>query len=181
MLCGTDEVARQACVGSILPQFSPQMGLQPHSSVSAGGDGEGHEPPFVVRMSETLPPPIVEQLTRPGSVEAAVAAMKLFIEKGDKEKFQNAVAIYCIGACDRKERVETVLGALCCLAADVEGPRTDGLQMRPTEMHSLIFAGIMRAFYGNAAVDRATGARAQRKADAPQHVVNRSWPKPPAE
>ena len=118
---------------------------------------------------------------QPDSVEAAVAAMKLFIEKADKEKFQNAVAIYCTGACERKEEVETVLGALCRLAADIEGPKTDTLELRPSEMHSLIFAGIMRAFYGNAAVDRATGARGQRKADAPQHVLSGTWPRPPAE
>ena len=132
-------------------------------------------------MSATLPQPIVEQLTQPDSVDTAVAAMKLFIEKGDKEKFQNAVAIYCTAACERKEGVETVLAALCHLAADIEGPRPEGLQLQPSEMHGLIFSGILRAFYGNAAVDRATGARAQRKADAPQHVTSGTWPRPPVE
>ena len=162
-------------------QFSPQMSVNRTLRFPQEATGKATSPPFVLRMPETIPPPIVEQLTRPESVEAAVAAMKLFIEKGDKESFQKAVAIYCTGACERRERVETVLGSLCRLAADIEGPGTDALQLQPSEMHGLIFRGILQAFYGNAAVDRATGARAQRKADAPQHVRSGTWPKPPAE
>lgn len=131
-------------------------------------------------MTATIPPVLHQQLKRPDSIEEAVEAMKLFIEKGDKETFQRAVAIYCTGACERKEEVETVLGALCRLAADLERPTDKDSLMHPTEMHSLIFAGILRAFYGDAAIDRAAGASAQRKADAPQHVQSGTWPKRPA-
>jgi hypothetical protein len=53
--------------------------------------------------------------------------------------------------------------------------------MRPTRMHQLIFSGILRAFYGDVAVDRAVGAASQRKADAPQHSKSGTWPRPPVE
>jgi hypothetical protein len=109
--------------------------------------------------------------------------MKSFVVKGDRETFQAAVAIYCAGACERGDEVQTVLGALCQLATDLEDatPKAVGVMPRPSEMHSLIFSGILRAFYGDAAVDRGTGARAQRKADAPQHIKSGTWPKRPVE
>jgi hypothetical protein len=134
-------------------------------------------------MTASIHPTIQLQLTQPESVEVAVAAMKSFIAKGDRETFQAAVAIYCVGACERGDAVETVLGALCQLATDLEGPRSqdETLLSRPTEMHSLIFSGILRAFYGDPAVDRGTGARAQRKADASQHAKNGTWPNRPVD
>ena len=133
---------------------------------------------FECFMSSAIPPAIQKQLTRPESTEAAIHAMKLFIEKGEKETFQYAVASYCAGACERGDKVETVLGALCRLALDLEGPRVrlEGVLAPRSELHSLIFAGILRAFYGDAAVDRAVGASAQRRADAPQHVESGTWP-----
>jgi hypothetical protein len=134
------------------------------------------------QMSSSIPPTIQRELTQPESAERAVAAMKLFIEKGDTETFKHAVAIYCTGACERKEEVQTVLGALCRLAADLEGPRPAEAALRaPSEIHSLIFAGILRAFYGDAAVDRSDGASAQRKADAQQHVKSGTWPNRPTD
>lgn len=134
-------------------------------------------------MPASLPPTVHRQLTQPESVEAAVAAMQSFIENGDRETFQVAVAVYCVGACERGDEVQTVLGALCRLAVDLEGPRArdEDVLARPTEMHSLIFSGIMRAFYGDLAVDRQRGASAQRKADAPQHIKSGTWPKPPVD
>jgi|SRR4051812_6885308 hypothetical protein len=134
-------------------------------------------------MSTAIPPTIYQRLTQRESVEAAVGAMKLFLLKGDREAFQQAVAIYCTAACDRGDQVQTVLGALCRLAEDLESqrPGEEVILVRPSEMHSLIFAGILRAFYGNAAVDRAAGASSQRRADAPQHVRGGTWPRRPAE
>ena len=129
-------------------------------------------------MSAAIPPAIQKQLTRPESTEAAIDAMKLFIAKGEKDTFQYAVATYCAGACDRGDEVETVLGALCRLALDLEGPRVrlEGVLAPRSELHSLIFGGILRAFYGDAVVDREVGASAQRKADASQHVQSGTWP-----
>lgn len=134
-------------------------------------------------MTASIHPTIHRQLTQPETVEAAVAAMKSFVAKGDRETFQAAVAIYCAGACERGDEVQTVLGALCQLATDLEGPtpKAESVQTRPTEMHGLIFSGILRAFYGDPAVDRGTGARAQRKADAPQHVKSGTWPNRPVD
>lgn len=134
-------------------------------------------------MSSAIPPTIHQRLTQPESVEAAIDAMKQFLVEGDRETFQHAVAAYCAGACDRGDEVQTVLGALCRLAEELEGqsPGAEDVLLRPSEMHSLIFAGILRAFYGNAAVDRAAGARSQRRADAPQHVKGGTWPNRPAE
>lgn len=134
-------------------------------------------------MTASLPPTIHRQLAQPESVEAAVAAMELFIKKGDRETFQVAVAVYCVAACERGDEVQTVLGALCRVAADLEGPRgrDEDVLARPSEMHSLIFSGIMRAFYGDLAVDRQRGASAQRKADALQHTKNGTWPNRPVD
>jgi hypothetical protein len=131
-------------------------------------------------VTPTIPPTIHQLLTQPESVDAAVDAMKLFIAEGDPEAFQHAIAIYCAGACERGDECHLVLGALCRLAADLEGLPDEGVFLKPSAMHSLIFTGILRAFYGDRAVDLGAGARAQRKADAPQHVHNGTWPKPPA-
>ena len=129
-------------------------------------------------VASSISPTIRRKLTRPDSVEAAVDAMKLFIAQGDRETFQHAVSIYCTAARKRAEQIETVVSALCRLATDIEGPRgdEDALQ-HPTEMHGLIFEGILRAFYGDVAVERASGASAQRKADASQHGKTGTWPK----
>ena len=134
-------------------------------------------------MSTALPPTIHQRLTQPENVEAAVDAMKSFLLKNDRETFQHAVAAYCVGACERGDEVQTVLGALCRLAEELEGQssRQEDLLFQPSEMHSLIFRGILRAFYGNAAVDRAAGASSQRRADAPQHVKGGTWPSRPAD
>lgn len=134
-------------------------------------------------MSTAIPPSIDQRLTRPESVEAAIDAMKLFLLKGDREAFQQAVAIYCVGARESGDQVQTVLGALCRVAEDMESQSPSGgnILLRPSEMHSLIFAGILRAFFGNAAVDRAAGASSQRRADAPQHVRGGTWPSRPVE
>ena len=106
--------------------------------------------------------------------------MKLFIAQGDRESFQHAVSIYCTAARGRAEQIETVVSALCRLATDIEGPRPEeDVLQGPTDMHGLIFEGILRAFYGDVAVDRASGASAQRKADATQHGMSGTWPKRP--
>ena len=100
---------------------------------------------------------------------------------GDQARLYRAT-IRDSGACERGDEVQTVLCALCCLASDLEGPGSDGdVLPHPTVLHSLIFAGILRAFYGDAVVDRAAGARAQRKADAPQHVHSGTWPRRPVD
>lgn len=130
-------------------------------------------------MTVTIPSAIHRQLTQPDSIEAAAAAMTLFLAHGDRHAFQDAVAIYCTAARERTEEVETVIATLCCVGADLEGPnsRDQELLLRPSEMHQLILGGILRAFYGDAAVDRAAGASAQRKADAPQHAKGGTWPR----
>jgi hypothetical protein len=72
--------------------------------------------------------------------------------------------------------------ALCLMASDLEGPRYENdIVLNPTRMHQLLFAGVLRAFYGDPAVLRAIGARAQRKADAPQHTLSGTWPRKPAD
>lgn len=108
--------------------------------------------------------------------------MELFLKMGDEEAFEYAVAVYVASARTREEPIERVVGALCMLAGNLEGPRSEhDILMHPTRMHELLFAGILRAFYGDPVVLRAIGARAQRKADAPQHTLSGTWPRKPAE
>ncbi len=132
-----------------------------------------------------IPPDSRQQLTRPESTAEALEAleaMKLFVIKRDETALEQAVALYVASARAREESIETVLAMLCQLASGLEGPRVvDELLHNPTKMHALIFAGILRAFYGNAAVERGIGAGAQRKADASQHVESGTWPKRPAD
>jgi hypothetical protein len=125
-----------------------------------------------------IPPHIREQLTRPDGTAQALEAMKLFVNKRDEAAFERAVALYVASARERDEPIETVLAVLCELASGLEGPRVvEELLLHPTKMHRLIFAGILRAFYGSVAVEREIGASAQRKADATQHVEKGTWPK----
>src|SRR5688572_2054959 len=113
--------------------------------------------------------------------QGALSAMQSFLARGDEPAFVQAVALYCIEARNRNDPVEAILATLCRLGEEVAGPRVDTEQFfRPTRMHALIIAGILRAFYGDAAVDRGLGASAQRKADAPQHNKKGTWPNPPA-
>jgi hypothetical protein len=121
-----------------------------------------------------------ELLLNPATTAVALKAMQSFIEKGDEAVFERAVALYVEAARTRGEPIETVLGVLCTLATDLEGPRVaaEVLQL-PTTMHGLIFAGILRAFFGDVAVDRGIGASSQRKADAPEHVKTGTWPRRP--
>jgi hypothetical protein len=137
----------------------------------------------LTRESTDIPPHIRERLTLPENSSAAVDAMKLFISEGNEAEFEEAVAIYCASARTREEPIETVLAVCCELAAGLEGPRqeSDDVLSRPTKMHALIFAGILRAFYGDVAVERGIGASTQRKADASQHFKSGTWPKRPAE
>jgi len=108
--------------------------------------------------------------------------MKVFLSVRDEAAFEHAVALYVSAARAREEPIETVITVLCKLAGGLEGPRLlDERLIHPTTMHALIFGGILRAFYGNATVDRGIGASAQRKADAPQHIEKGSWPKRPAD
>ncbi|HUQ99530.1 MAG TPA: hypothetical protein VM166_08750 [Gemmatimonadaceae bacterium] len=123
-----------------------------------------------------------EAITAPENTTQAVAAMQSFLLAGDEAAFEYAVAVYVASARHRNEPIEIVTGALCVLAGEMEGPRQENdLIMRPTRMHQLLFNGILRAFYGDVAVDRAIGATAQRKADAPQHSKSGTWPRRPAE
>ena len=134
------------------------------------------------RAAPTIPLDQYERLTDAQNTEQAVEAIKLFLREGDEEKCEIAVAIYVASARYRQESIERVTAALCDLAGSLEGSKADdSIMLRPTKLHQLIFNGILRAFYGDEAVDRAIGASAQRKADAPQHTRSGTWPMPPSE
>ncbi|MEX2110740.1 MAG: hypothetical protein WD802_09075 [Gemmatimonadaceae bacterium] len=130
------------------------------------------------RDSHQVPPELYKDLTAPENTSKAVEAMKVFLLRGDEAAFEDCVAIYVASARHRQEEIETVFGALCQVAVELEGPRREGLVSHtPTRMHQLIFSGILRAFYGDVVVDRELGASTQRKADAPQHTTAGTWPK----
>ena len=134
------------------------------------------------RANFEVAPEIYERLTDTQNTEKAVEAMKLFLRERDEEQFELAVAVYVASARSRQEPIEKVASGLSLLAGVLEGPQSDDLFfLRPTRLHQLIFNGILRAFYGDIAVDRALGASAQRKADAPQHTRSGTWPTRPAD
>jgi len=128
-----------------------------------------------------IPPDLYETLTAPENTAKAIEAMEAFLIQGDEQKFEYAVALYVAAARHRKEPIERVTGALCMLAENLQGPRRAAERLlHLTQMHELTFNGILRAFYGDVAVDRAIGASSQRKADASQHIKSGTWPKRPA-
>lgn len=135
------------------------------------------------RPTPHFEPELYEHLTAPQNTEKVVAAMKLFLLEGDEEKFEIAVALYVASARYRQEPIERVVSPLCLLAGDLESAagKANEFLPEPSRMHELIFSGILRAFYGDPVVDRALGASAQRKADAPQHIKSGTWPKKPVE
>lgn len=129
-----------------------------------------------------IPSELYESITAPQNTDNAVKAMRVFVRDGDEATFEYAVALYVASARHREEPIEKVTGALCMLAGVLEGPRMDGdILLRPTRLHQLIFNGILRAFYGDVAVDRGIGASAQRRADAAQHTMSGTWPRKPAD
>lgn len=127
-----------------------------------------------------IPPERYQAITAPENASNAVEAMRSFLRDGDAATFATGLALYFASARYRQEAIETVVAALCTLAESLEGPRRDSdIVFRPSKMHELIFTGVLKAFYGEIAVERASGARAQRKADAPQHSERGSWPRRP--
>lgn len=130
--------------------------------------------------SHGIPPERYQPITALQNADNAVEAMRAFLRDGNSEAFANAVAIYVASARYRQEPIETVVAALCSIAESLEGPRRDSdVLFAPTRMHELIFTGVLKGFFGEVAVERARGASAQRKADAPQHNEHGTWPRRP--
>src|SRR5256885_16158781 len=113
------------------------------------------------RTEPVIAPELYQHLTAAQNADHVVKAMRSFLLEGDDEKFELAVAVYVASARYRREQIETVAAALAMLAGSVEDPGLDDdLMRRPTRLHQLIFSGVLRAFYGDTAVDRALGASA---------------------
>jgi len=130
--------------------------------------------------SHGIAPELYQGITAPQNTDNAVEAMRSFLRDGDANAFATAVALYVASARYRQEAIETVVAALCTLAESLEGPRRDAdILFRPSKMHELIFTGVLKAFYGEIAVERARGASSQRRADAPQHAERGTWPRRP--
>jgi hypothetical protein len=116
-------------------------------------------------------------ISEPENTAGAVRAMREFLVRSDESTFEDFVALYVASARHRREPIERVAAALSALAAEVEGPLASATEpVERSRMHGLIFSGILRAFYGDVAVERGIGASAQRKADAPQHTKAGTWP-----
>jgi len=123
-----------------------------------------------------------QRITASENASNAVEAMKVFLRQGDEPAFEYAVALYVASSRHRQEPIEQVTAALCALAEDLEGQGPDDeILLHPSRMHELLFNGILRAFYGDVAVERAIGARAQRKVDAHLHVETGTWPGQPGD
>ncbi|MFN2637735.1 MAG: hypothetical protein ABR585_11965 [Gemmatimonadaceae bacterium] len=134
------------------------------------------------RQTPEIPADLYDRLTEPQNTEHAIAAMEVFLRDGNEDTFEYAVALYVASARHRQEPIHKVVGALCALCDTVEGPRSETeVLLGPTRLHQLVFSGILRAFYGDVAVDRGIGASAQRKADAPQHTKSGTWPRKPVD
>ncbi len=132
----------------------------------------------MVEPSEIQPNDLAfSRITEPESTASAVRAMREFLAQHDESVFEHAVALYVAAARERNEPIEQAAGALVMLGSDIEGPRLNVDEpLGQSRMHELIFIGILRAFYGDIAVERGIGASAQRKADAPQHTKAGTWP-----
>ena len=115
-------------------------------------------------------------ITAPDNSASAVRAMREYLLRSDESTFEHCVALYVASARHRQEPIEKVAAALSLLASEVEGPLVTATEPQRSRMHALIFSGILRAFYGDVAVERGIGASAQRKADAPQHTKAGTWP-----
>lgn len=127
-----------------------------------------------------LAPAVYQTITASENISKVIGAMQAFLREGDEPKFATAVALYVASARFRQEPIERVVGALCRLVEEIEGPKRDSeLALQPSRMHELVFTGVLKAFYGDVAVERSRGARAQRKADAPQHRESGTWPRRP--
>jgi hypothetical protein len=130
--------------------------------------------------SHGIPPERYQVITPPENTANATEAMQSFMRDGDANAFADAVALYVASARFRQEPIETVVAALCSLGESLEGPRRDSdVLFAPSKMHELIFTGILKAFFGEVAVERGRGASAQRKADAAQHSEHGTWPRTP--
>jgi hypothetical protein len=175
----TQNARRRRVALSIASGTKHSLGMRPHNNYSVyflptPQVEAGNEPVGVL-------PEVLRRLTRPESA-VALSAMRLFLSKGDETAFGSAIGDYLTAVRTREEPIEMVLAVCCELAVCLEGQPlvTDDVLMRPTRMHELIFACVLRSFYGEVVVERAIGARAQRKADARQHSQSGTWPRRPA-
>src|SRR5206468_7281003 len=100
-------------------------------------------------------------ITAPENTATAIRAMREFLVRGDESAFEHSVALYVASARHRQEPIERVAAALSLLASEVEGPLVNATEaVERSRMHALIFTGILRAFYGDVAVERGIGASA---------------------
>ncbi len=132
-------------------------------------------------MSDTapqIPPELYEHLTNVENVDQVTSAMQTFLDNGDEVTFEYAVALYLASARFRGEPIPKVLGVLTSLSESVQGR----VLSPPSRLQATIFRGILRAFYGEVAVEGEgeNGARAQGEAGATPPIEPGTWPTSPA-
>lgn len=102
-------------------------------------------------------------IQRDENVARVSGAMRAFIERGDTDSFQHAVAIFVRSARAREEPIERVLGVLEELVDGLEGHPLPGSAERETKMRTLVLRGVLLAFYGGEAVEREDSKRQSRR------------------
>jgi len=77
-------------------------------------------------------------------------AMRAFVERGERDTFERAVALFVRSARARHEPIERVLAVLIELATDREGAAVPH-DLKPSDLRKLILRGVLLAFYGDSA------------------------------
>jgi hypothetical protein len=102
-------------------------------------------------------------IQRDENVARVSGAMRTFVERGDTDSFQRAVAVFVRSARAREEPIERVLGVLEELVDGLEGHPLPGSSERETKMRTLVLRGVLLAFYGGEAVEREDSKRQSRR------------------
>lgn len=95
-----------------------------------------------------IPPDLYDHLTNAQNVEQVTGAIRTFLDDGDTETFEYAVALYLASARSRGVPIAKVLEVLTNLGESIEGrvPAASRLQ-------ASIFRGILRVFFGEVSLE----------------------------
>lgn len=74
-------------------------------------------------------------------------AMRVFVDRGDRDALERAIALYVRSARARNEPIERVLAVLIELATVREGAAAPH-HLDPSELRQLLLKGVLLAFYG---------------------------------
>ena len=95
------------------------------------------------------PEQLFRVIERDDNVARVSEAMHAFLAHGDRDVFQQAIAIFVRSARARREPIERVLAVLIELAGQREGAAYPH-DLELSELRRLVMRGVLLAFYGDA-------------------------------